>query len=472
MATKLPAISQVVSTHEPQAPVTSNQKTKSALLGLFPSTVEEIHRFAQSALQHFTLRLTEFPRQEFSYQATVMGWDDMLKETYNKYLILLFTNLRTQDPEVIAAAKAQAAQIKAQLEAACDDKKALSHVLCFAAQMSSLSPFQNHWTIEMLRTIGPENRDAVSLIGQLTQHATLRYTYEQGERAEKSLPEDRKIKILNWNVCFFDDLLPMLFGGVLPYQDRVDRIAQTIINSDADIVCLQEVFSIPGGIALLQKLKPHYAHFYTKMGPKVFGFDKDGHGIPSGLFGASRYPLKNAQFVSYTPEEQTPCNRAYGFFAADIYSEQEPLAHLIMTHLQPGDSQEDINYRAKQLTAVRADMERSKLHALACGDFNMEENSPEASRQLEGLVMKKAPGWTCRELRDFWFRAHQNAAQFNAYPLNVESIDYFVAHFKAAPIPSLQTEIGIVNEIDNPRDALSDHQYELTTVMFPASSQP
>ena len=39
-------------------------------------------------------------------------------------------------------------------------------------------------------------------------------------------------------VCFFDDLLTMLFGGVLPYIDRVDRVAQTILGADADIVCL------------------------------------------------------------------------------------------------------------------------------------------------------------------------------------------------------------------------------------------
>jgi hypothetical protein len=197
----------------------------------------------------------------------------------------------------------------------------------------------------------------------------------------------------------------------------------------------------------------------------VLGFSKENQGIPSGLFVASRYPLKNVQFIPYTPQ-QTPRNRAYGIFAADISSDQEPLAHLLTTHLQPGDSPEDIEYRAKQMTVVRANMEQSQLNSFACGDLNIEENSPEALEQLKGFVMNKAPGWTCRELRTYWFKADQNIALFNAQPMELETIDYFFAEFKASPAPSFRTEIGIVNEINKPGDALSDHQYELTTVTF------
>jgi exonuclease III len=336
-----------------------------------------------------------------------------------------------------------------------------------------LTPSQNYWLIEMLSTVKSENplyADAMKLKAELSKQPVLLYTYVPGQQEDKKLPENRTLKIMNWNVCFFGDLVPMLFGGVRPYVDRVDAVVRTIINSDADIVCLQEIFSLKGGDALVEKLKPHYAHFYTKIGPRVIGFSNENQGIPSGLFVASRYPLKNVEFVPFTAE-QTPSNRAYGVFAADICTEQESLARLLATHLQPGSSTEDIAYRAKQMTVVRSNMEQSQLNAFACGDFNIEETSPEGREQLKGFVMNKTPGWTCRELRNYWFQADQNIALFNAQPMDLETIDFFVAKFKADPAPIFKTEIGIVNEINNPGKALSDHQYEITTVTFPELSE-
>ena len=64
----------------------------------------------------------------------------MLGEMHNQYLILLFTHLRTKDPEVITAAKVQAHRIKAQIEAACADIK------CSIAFM--LSPLKNLWAVD------------------------------------------------------------------------------------------------------------------------------------------------------------------------------------------------------------------------------------------------------------------------------------------------------------------------------------
>lgn len=43
----------------------------------------------------------------------------------------------------------------------------------------------------------------------------------------------------------------------------------------------------------------------------------------------------------------------------------------------------------------------------------------------------------------------------------------WIAQFKHDPTPTFNTQIGIVNEMCRPQDALSDHQYEITTVPFP-----
>lgn len=114
-----------------------------------------------------------------------------------------------------------------------------------------------------------------------------------------------------------------------------------------------------------------------------------------------------------------------------------------------------------------ADMDNSPLNAFVCGDFNMELGSSESTSLLTGLIMSMQPGWTCHELRNYWFRAGENVTQFTAFYLDIETLDYFVAQFKQDPTPSFNTQIGIVNEMCRPQDALSDHQYEITSVTFP-----
>ena len=91
----------------------------------------------------------------------------------------------------------------------------------------------------------------------------------------------------------------MLFGGVLPWENRVDRIALFLKKSEADILFLQEVFSTTAGNQLYSKLKEQYAHFYLHIGPKISGFDAKNFGIPSGLFVASKYPLENPHFLIF-----------------------------------------------------------------------------------------------------------------------------------------------------------------------------
>ena len=66
-----------------------------------------------------------------------------------------------------------------------------------------------------------------------------------------------KIKIISYNICG----LPRwynLFGD--PY-DRIDKIADFLIKTDADVICLQEVFD--SGLIIILKTKLSDYNYYS-----------------------------------------------------------------------------------------------------------------------------------------------------------------------------------------------------------------
>jgi len=80
-----------------------------------------------------------------------------------------------------------------------------------------------------------------------------------------------------------------LWGGVLPWELRIDGIVEQIKTQDPDVVCLQEVFDETAATALYEKLRDQYRHFYINIGPRNFGLHESSLGISSGLFVASKY---------------------------------------------------------------------------------------------------------------------------------------------------------------------------------------
>jgi hypothetical protein len=94
--------------------------------------------------------------------------------------------------------------------------------------------------------------------------------------------------VLSWNIGGTDteetdDML----------KQRATDIANSIINGDYDIACLQEVWTDTVRNILQENLQPKYPWIMLK----AFG---NGPTTESGLFMASKYPMKDQVFAEYT----------------------------------------------------------------------------------------------------------------------------------------------------------------------------
>ena len=76
----------------------------------------------------------------------------------------------------------------------------------------------------------------------------------------------QKIKIISYNICGMPWWIN-LFGD--PY-DRIDKIADFLIKTNADVICLQEVFD--NGLLIILKSKlPNYNYYSLCKGKNFLG---------------------------------------------------------------------------------------------------------------------------------------------------------------------------------------------------------
>ena len=445
------------------------------ILKKFPSSTKEIIDFTQAALKDFDAEFLEFKDQSLNhldFTKAVTRWGNIIDPLFTKGIILSYLPLITSNLDVMQKADFELKEVQQKLWMAMNDPKALSIFLTFAKDKKnwhSMSPYQVYTVNHILQNIeGPLKEEALSIQSAISSYKMQSFMYFLGEGKEKTLPKNQKITLLSWNVCLLEGGISMLFGGVIPWQQRIERILSKLQKLDPDVLCLQEVFSPKAGQALIENLKSKYAHFYYNMGPNPIGFSLEALGIPGGLFVASKYPLKKGNFIPFKKEE-TPSSRTYGFFTADIYSDNKPLARLITTHLQPGSLEKDKEYRALQSKAILASLEKVNLPTLLCGDFNIVKNTPEAKEIFKPYESSSYLGldFTCCELRDYWWKAKQNVAAFKALPPDKEWLDYFFYLKNSSKVmPELATKILIANDLTHPEEALSDHQILFTGVTF------
>ncbi len=445
------------------------------LLKRFPCSTKEVVDFTETALKDFDTEFLEFTNQSLNhldFTKTVTRWGNIIEPLFTKGVILSYLPLTTSNLDVMQKADSEVKQIQQKLWIAMNDPKALSIFLTFAKDKKNwqaMPPYQVYTVNHILENIeGPLKEEALSIQSALSAYKMQSFMYFLGDGKEKTLPKNQEITLLSWNVCLLEGGISMLFGGVIPWQQRIERILSKLTQLDPDVLCLQEVFAPEAGVTLIEKLKSKYAHFYYNMGPNPIGFSVETLGIPGGLFVASKYPLKEGNFIPFKKEE-TPSCRTYGFFTADICNKDKPLARLITTHLQPGSLEKDKEYRALQSKAILASLEKVNLPTLLCGDFNIIKNTPEAEELFKSYESSPYLGldFTCCELRDYWWKAKQNVTAFKALPPDKEWLDYFFYLKNSSKIrPNLTTKILPASDLTHPEEALSDHQILFTKVTF------
>lgn len=298
------------------------------------------------------------------------------------------------------------------------------------------------------------------------------YLYLKGDALEKM---DGGLSVFSLNTCFIPGLLAVMHGGMAPWEERVYALTDKIRSVNADIVCLQEVFTEDANLALYEALKGDYAHFYISIAPRPIGFSLQNLGLPSGLFVASKYPIERPAFTLYG-EAGYPMN--WGFFDFIVRGSDGTLGHIYTTHLQSLNEEGFAEIRAIQLQQlvdkIELDLysEKEKMPYFLCGDLNI----PYGSGEIGERVIRE-------NFYDDYNRDEQPVNEQNRTctsfftnsllsPAKVDPefliLDYALLLDDSAcegyEIDTVQVEM---NSLSDPQRALSDHHGLLTYIITP-----
>lgn len=282
------------------------------------------------------------------------------------------------------------------------------------------------------------------------------YTYLKGNDAEKVLPLNGTFTLLSWNICGVSAGYSISDGGVYPWQYRINALTNKILEKDADIVCLYEVFDINTSMALYERMKEKgYVHFYFNMGPMAVG-------VNSGLFVASKYRIENPEFTRFPVESLVgrTKNCSKGVFAFGL-----PFARIFTTHPQNSEepafpTPEEIEGRRQQMELI--DRKVAKVRdrcVIVTGDLNLDDDeyhrSSWSSRYIKGDIASDKKTWGgdqfCAELVE----------QKVSDPLNLDHT--LLVKNSAQSIENELVETGYDPQKFS-LSALSDHEGILSTI--------
>lgn len=284
------------------------------------------------------------------------------------------------------------------------------------------------------------------------------YHYRKGCQEE---PAKDTWTLFDLNVCAYWGYLPKVFGGVDAARNRLEKLADLIVEKGGDICLLQEVSS-SSGIRLAHLLKDHYAHFFTHIGCSAGTWVTSGT-VGSELFVASKVPFKSVQFIPY--ENAVAARKKLGFFCIETES-----AYVLTAHFPDGTKEETWEmHKELVLQANNFALTKTKPCLLA-GDLNIRrdkgENDEYAYTGLgnyfqdpRGDVVLSEETATCTNQL---IPLRQGSS--TEIPIPFEIDDYILLHKKDSQNLTMDIELGSTYDLAHPDQALTDHRYLKATI--------
>ena len=212
-----------------------------------------------------------------------------------------------------------------------------------------------------------------------------------GEAVPKVLASN-SFSLLSWNICAVGGGYSITDGGVVPIGERMEAILRKIMDKDADVNCLYEVFDVETAYSIADVLKERgYTDFCFNIGHQPIG-------TSSGIFIASKYKMGGLEFSRFPLEALVgrTKNCAKGIFAFDVMSQNKVFARIHATHLQHSEepsfpTEEEICARKSQMDIMieKVNAARDKC-AVVTGDLNLDDEEYAVSSWKDLFVKGEA----------------------------------------------------------------------------------
>lgn len=196
-----------------------------------------------------------------------------------------------------------------------------------------------------------------------------------GQGQERNDAKDT-LQIVSWNVF----LRPSILRD--RQLDRIDAITQHLIDKDADILILQEVFHKKSKKILFQNLSNNYP-FHTKEGKKSFW------GISSGVYIFCKDSILSEKHIVFNSGSGADALAKKGAVKIRIQRKNKEVS-VVGTHLQAGEGLKKNLIRKKQLEQI-AKLNIQDSIVIFAGDFNISRKSKHYEDLEQTLNVKKLP---------------------------------------------------------------------------------
>lgn len=449
--------------------------------GVLPLTQKDVEKYVQYAeqnVQNTINNLVAIPAEEQTFANTMDPWNRLAGDLLVNFSTLTFVtqaDLPSKSAAIQAMQKLQSFLFVTLMQNKELSRSLLNYTESALYNCPSLSGYE-HYVLQCLlesceknQILNDEKEKVAELKALNIENEQVPFIYKKGSAQEKS-NINSDLSILTLNTCFLPGKLTFLWGGVASWKDRLSSMSEKILSSNADVVCLQEVFYEDAAKALYEKLKGTYAHFYFSIGPRPMGLSLHSLGFSSGLFVASKYPMENPAFTLYK-SAAFPMN--YGAFDFVVKREGTSLAHIYTTHLQALDMPSFPQVRASQLQQVIDKMQSDsqngdKIPYFLCGDLNIPLGRNEPSETMlkthfidsYSSVAHSGPDCTCTDYFIGYFLSSNK--KMEEIDPNFRTLDYALL-LNTVP-REITTSLVRMNRIEKPKEAVSDHHGLLTII--------
>lgn len=262
----------------------------------------------------------------------------------------------------------------------------------------------------------------------------------------KESQERNELSILSFNTCMLWGAMPLIFGGMTPYYQRINQLFEFLKTYEPDVICLQEL-SRPAGLDLWQKIKHDYNCCLYNIAPKPFVM------LDAQLFIASKQTILDVKVI------KLPTNGAINraLVAIELGSQW-----ILTTHLEAGSEFIDKQMRKVQSQLILKEIEKiqkeSSKPLILMGDLNISRQFQSDDEYSENVLFKFLDNLDCSSeisRTTATFTNEFTTKMLKKASLNSvdELIDYALCSDKS--LKSLLTKIDTYTSCVSP---LSDHK--------------